>query len=175
MAGLDRCGKSRPHRDSISGPFRPYPVAIPTELHGPLRTGKPFRKYRIYFHFYKDVPQYVMDLKSQSLCLTGHIIMQHVCCFFSSVIAMLSDGRTQQHPDLPYKKGNCTTVYSVTGNFLCQSDKQVYKTARRTGLYHSHNNLNHAQVILNIILSSVRQHTYFFTQGNNIGLCNYLV
>ena len=34
-AGLDRCGKSRPHRDSIPGPSSPYPVAIPTELPGP--------------------------------------------------------------------------------------------------------------------------------------------
>jgi hypothetical protein len=34
-AGLDRCGKSRPHRDSI--PDRPArsSVAIPTELPGP--------------------------------------------------------------------------------------------------------------------------------------------
>jgi hypothetical protein len=30
--GLDRCGKSHPHRDSIHGPCRPYGVAIPTEL-----------------------------------------------------------------------------------------------------------------------------------------------
>jgi hypothetical protein len=34
-AGLDRCGKSRPHRDSILGPSSPQPVAIPTELPGP--------------------------------------------------------------------------------------------------------------------------------------------
>jgi hypothetical protein len=31
-AGLDRCGKSRPHRDWIPGPSRPQRVAIPTEL-----------------------------------------------------------------------------------------------------------------------------------------------
>jgi hypothetical protein len=34
-AGEDRCGKSLPHRDSITGPSSPYPVAIPTELPGP--------------------------------------------------------------------------------------------------------------------------------------------
>ena len=34
-AGLDRCGKSRPHRDSIPGPSSPYSVAVPTELPGP--------------------------------------------------------------------------------------------------------------------------------------------
>jgi hypothetical protein len=34
-AGLDRCGKSLPHRDSIPGPSSPKPVAIPTELPGP--------------------------------------------------------------------------------------------------------------------------------------------
>ena len=32
--GLDRCRKSRPHRDSIPGPSNPWPVAIPTELSG---------------------------------------------------------------------------------------------------------------------------------------------
>ena len=34
-AGLDRCGKSRLHRDSIPEPSSPQPVAIPTELPGP--------------------------------------------------------------------------------------------------------------------------------------------
>jgi hypothetical protein len=29
-AGLDRCGKSHPHRDSIPRPSNPQPVAIPT-------------------------------------------------------------------------------------------------------------------------------------------------
>jgi len=36
--GLDRCGKSRPHRDSIPGPSSPQPVAIPTALPGPRCT-----------------------------------------------------------------------------------------------------------------------------------------
>jgi hypothetical protein len=35
-AGVDRWGKSRPHRDSIPGPSNPLPVAIPTEIPGPL-------------------------------------------------------------------------------------------------------------------------------------------
>jgi len=34
-AGLDTCGKSRPHRDSIPGPSSPWRAAVPTEL---LRT-----------------------------------------------------------------------------------------------------------------------------------------
>jgi hypothetical protein len=34
-AGLDRCGKSHPHRDLIPKPSSPLSVAIPTELHGP--------------------------------------------------------------------------------------------------------------------------------------------
>jgi hypothetical protein len=34
-AGLGRCGKSRPHRDSIPGPSSPWPIVIPTELPGP--------------------------------------------------------------------------------------------------------------------------------------------
>jgi len=37
-AGMDRCGKSRPHRDSIPGPSSPYRVAIPTTLPRPTRT-----------------------------------------------------------------------------------------------------------------------------------------
>jgi hypothetical protein len=35
-AGLDRCGKSCLHQDSIPRPSSPWPVAIPTELPGPL-------------------------------------------------------------------------------------------------------------------------------------------
>jgi len=31
-AGLDRCEKSRPYRDSIPGPSSPYPVAVPITL-----------------------------------------------------------------------------------------------------------------------------------------------
>jgi len=34
--GVDRCGKSRTHRDSIPGPSSPYPVGIPAALPGPL-------------------------------------------------------------------------------------------------------------------------------------------
>ena len=34
-AGLDGCGKSRPHRDSIPGPSSPLQVAIPTEQSRP--------------------------------------------------------------------------------------------------------------------------------------------
>ena len=34
-AGMARCGKSHPHRDSIPGPSNLQPVAIPTELPGP--------------------------------------------------------------------------------------------------------------------------------------------
>ena len=34
--GLDRSGKSRPHRDSIPRPLSPQPVTILTELPGPL-------------------------------------------------------------------------------------------------------------------------------------------
>jgi hypothetical protein len=30
--GLDRCGKSRPHRASIPGPSSPQAVTVPTEL-----------------------------------------------------------------------------------------------------------------------------------------------
>ena len=40
QAGLDRCGKSRLHRDSIPGPSSPQAVAIPTTLPGP-----PFPRY----------------------------------------------------------------------------------------------------------------------------------
>jgi hypothetical protein len=36
-AGLNGCGKSHPHRDSIPGPSRPRRVAIPIELRRPTR------------------------------------------------------------------------------------------------------------------------------------------
>src|SRR5215469_16749173 len=34
--GLDSCGKSRLHRNTIPGPSHPKPVAIPTELSRPV-------------------------------------------------------------------------------------------------------------------------------------------
>jgi hypothetical protein len=36
MVGLDGCGKSRPHQDSIRGPSSPQPFAILTELSLPI-------------------------------------------------------------------------------------------------------------------------------------------
>ena len=38
-ADLDRCGKSRPYRDSNPGPSSPYRISIPTELPGPRCSG----------------------------------------------------------------------------------------------------------------------------------------
>ena len=38
--GLDRCGKSRPHRDSIPGPSSTLPVALPTTLPDPQIYGR---------------------------------------------------------------------------------------------------------------------------------------
>jgi len=43
-AGLDRCGKSHPHWDSIPGPSSPWPVTVPTELSWPLCIGSTFIK-----------------------------------------------------------------------------------------------------------------------------------
>jgi len=43
----DRCGKSRPHWDSIPGPSSPQRVAIPTELSRPMKR----IKYTIYFFY----------------------------------------------------------------------------------------------------------------------------
>ena len=36
-AGLDGCGKSRPHRDSITKPSSPQRVVVPTELSQPTK------------------------------------------------------------------------------------------------------------------------------------------
>ena len=45
-AVLDRCGKSRPHQDSIPGPSNPQRVAIPSTLFRPIRV------YTIYIYIY---------------------------------------------------------------------------------------------------------------------------
>ena len=39
-AGMDRCGKYCPHRDSIPGPSVPYQVAKPTEQVPGISSGK---------------------------------------------------------------------------------------------------------------------------------------
>jgi len=46
QVGLDGCGKSVPHQDSIPGPPSPWPVAIPTELSRLTVTVKSFRLIR---------------------------------------------------------------------------------------------------------------------------------
>ena len=58
-AGLDGCGKSRRHQDSIPGPSSPYRLAIPTELSRPLTSGKDsrfplYRRLRYSPLVYKD-------------------------------------------------------------------------------------------------------------------------
>jgi hypothetical protein len=53
-AGLDRCGKSRSHRDSIPGSSSPYLVAISTELPGPL----------VDYLNYSIIQQYVLLFKT---------------------------------------------------------------------------------------------------------------
>ena len=57
-AGLDGCGKSRPHRDSNPGPFGPQRVAIPTELSLPVKfTGYDVKSDGTYsYHYALDSP-----------------------------------------------------------------------------------------------------------------------
>jgi hypothetical protein len=43
-AGVDKCGKSRPHRDSMAGPSSPYAAAVPAKLPGPLSLRFPQQK-----------------------------------------------------------------------------------------------------------------------------------
>ena len=47
-AGLERCGKSRPHGDSIPEPSSPQPVALPTTLPGPLGEYSQEKNYLIF-------------------------------------------------------------------------------------------------------------------------------
>ena len=54
-AGLDVCGKSCSHRDSISGPCSPYRVAIPTEPSWPTTNECGHRKWS-----YKTVSMYIL-------------------------------------------------------------------------------------------------------------------
>jgi hypothetical protein len=74
-AGLDRCGKSRPHRDSIPGPSRPQPVAIPTELSGPRHLNVQILIYFIYlFTFALHVSGLLLaHLQRQATGLDGTI------------------------------------------------------------------------------------------------------
>ena len=67
-AGLDRCGKSRPHRDSMSGPSSPKRVDIPTELSRPTNTHDTYQisKMANFFVFYLrlHIKQILSFLKS---------------------------------------------------------------------------------------------------------------
>ena len=70
-AGLDKGGKSRPHRDSIPGPSSPQPVAIPTELPGLVSTFIPL------LNFSAHVPSYI-KLHSVSKCDLFLVQPKHV-------------------------------------------------------------------------------------------------
>jgi len=61
-AGLDRCGKSHPHRDSIPGPSSPWPVAIPTTLPGWYITNyfSAFRSKRVHFEIQKRFDCFIL-------------------------------------------------------------------------------------------------------------------
>ena len=48
-AGLDSCGKSRPHWDSIPGPYSRWRVTIPTELSQPQKFSCYCRQSQHYF------------------------------------------------------------------------------------------------------------------------------
>jgi hypothetical protein len=90
-AGLDKCGKSRPHRDSIPGPSSPWPVAIPTELPGP-----PF----IYLR--KETRKSVsLNRPTQTL---GNTVYSHVHVLTITTIQKLSDTKSVLKPALyvPY-------------------------------------------------------------------------
>jgi len=70
-AGLDRCGKSRPHRDSIQDHPARSSVAIPTELPGPQLLqfkGKPCAEYTPIFANKSMRPRYCM---THSLLVTS--------------------------------------------------------------------------------------------------------
>jgi hypothetical protein len=66
-AGLDRCGKSRPHWDSIPRPSSLKSVTIPTELPGPY--------IYIYIHIYVPVAKYAFYHESYLFILRiGNIL-----------------------------------------------------------------------------------------------------
>ena len=75
-AGLDGCGKSRPHRDSIPGPSSPYRVAIPTELSRPQQDRNPaenvfwFTLYRISIMHQKGTIQKEEKVSELNIFLT---------------------------------------------------------------------------------------------------------
>jgi hypothetical protein len=46
-AGLDGCGKSHTHRNSIPGPSSPYRVAIPTELSRPTQEHQSLQNFKL--------------------------------------------------------------------------------------------------------------------------------
>ena len=73
-AGLDRCGKSRFHRDSIPGPSSPQPVAITTTLPGPYYVLGEWRK--LHNEEPNDLyssPNIVRVIKSRIMSRTGHV------------------------------------------------------------------------------------------------------
>ena len=86
-AGLDGCGKSRPHRNLIPGLSSPKQVAIPTELFRPPG----IVSYRIvYFHIDWTA------LFENRICLPLHFLVGSAClCLMQYGSLKLSSQRTQ--------------------------------------------------------------------------------
>ena len=74
--GLDGCGKSLPHRNSIPWPSSPQRVAIPTALSQPTRN-----LINIYKHARRHIPEYCENF---ILCRSTNSLARHPkCCFFT--------------------------------------------------------------------------------------------
>jgi len=71
-AGLDWCGKSRSHRDSISGPSRPYRVATLTELSRPYDTSVSTKKKSDCVTSKTETPKYKMYENREHRIMVRH-------------------------------------------------------------------------------------------------------
>jgi hypothetical protein len=92
-AGVDGCGKSRPHQDSILGPSSPLRVAIPTELFRPTGHQQQWiiRHTTLTLHVSKWVPftMSVLILKYRTVAMCFYANYQHLAHIPNSIRHLL--------------------------------------------------------------------------------------
>jgi len=88
--GLDRCGKSRPHRNSIPGPSIPYQIAIPTEL------SRPTKEYNINYKFNTQI---TYQINVNQILVSTSCISNSLHVISNSQLTLKSPGGVLYVPD----------------------------------------------------------------------------
>ena len=133
-AGLDRCGKSRLHRNSIPGQSSPQPVAIPTELLDPqdVRASLIFWIKRRKSWKAPICAIMFRVFTSEDYCLLGCDDVQFGGMFCRTILSS-STGYQDRGRNVRYF---CTDLKVAHISKFCNADTQLIVAYQLLGLFH---------------------------------------